>query len=211
MNLKNYLGNGLALASGALVASSMLSVAPAQAASLSGVVNIAGATFLTNGNQSSPGTDTVKFSQGIVTADTTTGSFTSLVGTSVQFADVNLTKTNATSYTGTTATPFATFANGLSFSITGQPFEVLRVAAGNFRFGGTPNPVSGYFTASNGTTTLGNGILSFNSIRQNGSYSATIETVPEPLTILGSAAALGFGVAFKRKYAKKQNGKSLIA
>ncbi|WP_326997424.1 PEP-CTERM sorting domain-containing protein [Crocosphaera watsonii] len=29
-------------------------------------------------------------------------------------------------------------------------------------------------------------------------------TIPEPLTILGSATALGFGTFFKRKLSKKQ-------
>ena len=30
------------------------------------------------------------------------------------------------------------------------------------------------------------------------------EAIPEPLTILGAGAAIGFGTAFKRKLAKKE-------
>ena len=35
-------------------------------------------------------------------------------------------------------------------------------------------------------------------------WSLTPKSVPEPLTILGAGAAIGFGTAFKRKLAQKE-------
>ncbi len=42
----------------------------------------------------------------------------------------------------------------------------------------------------------------------SGTGSGTVEDVPEPLTILGSVMALGFGGFFKKEYAKKQKAKA---
>ena len=36
------------------------------------------------------------------------------------------------------------------------------------------------------------------------SYAPSYEVVPEPLTILGSITALGFGIGFKRKEAQSK-------
>jgi hypothetical protein len=38
----------------------------------------------------------------------------------------------------------------------------------------------------------------------DGSFGSTIQPVPEPLTILGYATALGFGALFKREHSKRQ-------
>ncbi len=44
--------------------------------------------------------------------------------------------------------------------------------------------------------------VTFGSL-DSGSYEVTLQVVPEPLTILGAGAAIGFGGAFKRKLGKK--------
>lgn len=49
------------------------------------------------------------------------------------------------------------------------------------------------------TSEIGTGLSNMTTIDQE--YSS----VPEPLTILGSAAALGFGVAFKKEHSKKKS------
>lgn len=50
------------------------------------------------------------------------------------------------------------------------------------------------------TSSIGSGFYSY-----TGQYVFKETPVPEPLTILGSATALGFGALLKREYAKKQN------
>jgi hypothetical protein len=51
------------------------------------------------------------------------------------------------------------------------------------------------------TSEIGTGLSNMTTIDQE--YSS----VPEPLTILGSAAALGFGVAFKKEQSRKQKNR----
>lgn len=41
-------------------------------------------------------------------------------------------------------------------------------------------------------------------VREPGDWIRVVTAVPEPLTILGSATALGFGALFKREHSKKQ-------
>jgi hypothetical protein len=45
--------------------------------------------------------------------------------------------------------------------------------------------------------------VGFLSMEGHGTWKATVKPVPEPLTILGTGAALGFGALFKRKLALK--------
>ncbi|EKD09566.1 hypothetical protein SPLC1_S170150 [Arthrospira platensis C1] len=75
--------------------------------------------------------------------------------------------------------------------------------------------IGGDFTS--GTTTIGANLLDFPVKFQttDGSFelagAANVEQVPEPLTILGTGMALGFGSMFKREYDKKKNKSSLKA
>jgi hypothetical protein len=206
MNFNKYIGGGAALASSALILSTTLAVAPAQAVSLNGTINLSGSAAFAKPNQVAPATDTIKFLTSIVD-NTTTGSFVSLIGTSAVMSDINLVKTgpsgplfNATPYTGTVANPFIQFANGLKFDISNS-FNVLRAAGGGFTLAAS-QPFLGTFYG-NGVA-LGDGVFTVNALGTQGSYSATIEAVPEPFTILGSATALGFGAFLKRKRAQKQ-------
>jgi hypothetical protein len=50
---------------------------------------------------------------------------------------------------------------------------------------------------------LGNQI-GFVSSQLSGNRDVEVQPVPEPLTILGSGVALGFGILFKKEYSKKQ-------
>ncbi|MBD2385871.1 PEP-CTERM sorting domain-containing protein [Cylindrospermum sp. FACHB-282] len=216
MNFKKYISGGAAFAGSALILSSTLAVAPAQAASIYGTVNISGSATFANPNEAAPATDTIKFLTSVVDT-TTTGSFTSLIGTSATVSDVNLVKSGssstmgswtATSYTGTASNPLIQFANGLKFDINNS-FNVLRLATSGFTLAAT-EPFSGTFYNSSGVA-VGNGLFTVNSIGSQGSYSATIEAVPEPFTILGSATALGFGAFLKKKRAEKQKQATVSA
>ena len=64
------------------------------------------------------------------------------------------------------------------------------------------------FTPQNATTTItffdGNTSSNFLSGLDNVTLTAVPEAVPEPLTILGTATALGFGALFKRKNTSTQ-------
>jgi len=53
-------------------------------------------------------------------------------------------------------------------------------------------------TNSSGTTTRFNNVLAF-----GGDVVPVTQPVPEPLTMFGAAAALGYGAILKRKYSKK--------
>ncbi|WP_330203075.1 PEP-CTERM sorting domain-containing protein [Cyanobacterium sp. Dongsha4] len=104
-------------------------------------------------------------------------------------------------YNGTTSDPFITFANGVKFAADNPISTIL-----NFSGDGQIDIPSFTGTFYNGTTALGQGVLSAQKLA-NGSYSMTIEAspVPEPLTILGTGLALGLGGLFKSKQSKKQS------
>jgi hypothetical protein len=216
MNFNKYIGGGASLAISALILSATLSAAPAQAFSLNGSIKLSGTATLAKPNQVSPATDTIKFLTSLVD-NTTTGSFASLIGTSAVISDVNLIKAgpsvplgpsfSATPYTATTVNPFIQFQNGLKFDIN-NPFNVLRASGGGFKVAASQG-FSGIFYG-NGVA-LGNGIFTVNVLNTQGSYSATIAAVPEPLTIFGSSMALGFAAFLKRKRAQKQKQATVSA
>lgn len=92
-----------------------------------------------------------------------------------------------------------------------NPFSVTRAAWGTGGVALTFTPFSGSFVNAEGATT-GQGLFTAQQFfNGDGSYSMTITTkeVPEPLTIMGSGLALGFGGLFQRKSAsKRKNQKS---
>ena len=83
--------------------------------------------------------------------------------------------------------PFTEVSDSLSHSV----FDTFDLGEGTYTVTGTPtvsfNPSDPDFVAP-----------------EPQSFSFTVEKVPEPLTILGSGLALGFGAYFKKEYARKQ-------
>ena len=61
--------------------------------------------------------------------------------------------------------------------------------------------LSTWFKGSGSNGSIGNADINISLVAKSSNSAGT----PEPLTILGSAAALGFGALFKKKHGKKQN------
>lgn len=204
---------------GAAAVSSVVCFAPqqAQALSLTGKAEIGGGVVF-NTDEAAPETDVLDFTDGTV-LNTSTGSFFSrYLGFDddpelFAISDIALELTGSSTLFGSTfstyeaeaTNPLVTFSDGLTFSAD-NPFTVLRTFNGTQVSEMTIDSFTGTFTDGTGSV-LGEGIFTA-QIFQNqddGSYSMTLEVapVPEPLTILGAGAAIGFGGAFKRKLGKK--------
>jgi hypothetical protein len=207
MNFK-ILSIGIATTCGTLAVGSTLS--PAQAA----WINVVGSANFANANQNAPSSDTITFTSS--TVESFKGSlFSALtVDSAVNVADVKLAATaSPNNYTGTSTNPFITFDkdSDLKFVID-NPFNVTRTRTTIDKFTSTSALFN--FTGAfykNGKQ-LSEGILTANTINKlPGSYSMTIKTVPEPLTILGSITALGMGAALRKKQAQKQTKENVTA
>ncbi len=96
---------------------------------------------------------------------------------------------------------FLKFTNGIAFDLdAGQIESIGTRTLTDALFTGTFRTASGgvFGEGSFGTSTSGKGKNKSTSF--NGAIDA--EAVPEPMTILGSAAALGFGALFKKRSQK---------
>jgi hypothetical protein len=184
------------LAATATVASVMMASAPAQAINI-GQVAVSGNALFVNPLQ-------VALSNVTVELDVTdaTGIFGGLQGTAVTTVSPagDLFFDGAGNYN---AVPnFFTFANGITFDLD----------AGDTDFFGMGNAVELALTGTfkSGTSSyLGTGNFAIlTSGAGASSFNGTFEAVPEPLTILGTGLALGFGGLFKSKSSKKQSVKA---
>ncbi|ACK64257.1 protein of unknown function DUF1555 [Rippkaea orientalis PCC 8801] len=137
----------------------------------------------------------------------TTGTFVSYIDTDAFLSNITLSFVSSsggvTYYSATAVNPFVTLTNNtptttddIIFTVN-NPFTIQDFGALGFVF----PEFTGTFSDFSGNI-LGTGTVTFNG-RANGSYSATITAVPEPLTMLGAGAAVAFGGAFKRKLNKK--------
>jgi hypothetical protein len=114
--------------------------------------------------------------------------------------------------------PMVTFSNIMVFSLTFTAVDVSNISLATPKGSGIDaidwangsNSLSLVFasplTTAGGTIPLNNTASDFNSSAVSGS----VTDVPEPLTILGSGAALGFGSLLAKEYAKikkKKKGK----
>ncbi len=90
---------------------------------------------------------------------------------------------------------FLTFTNGVAFDLD----------AGKIDFFGTrtltDDPLTGTFRTASGDF-FGTGSFGTSTAGSSTSFAGSAEAVPEPMTILGSAAALGFGALFKKRSQK---------
>lgn len=182
----------------------MVTVAPVQAASITGVVNIVGSADLDRFNVA-PLTDTVEFLDETVISPST-GTFAAYIGNSVAISDVAIaailsTPLDTTDYTGTATNPFIDFGGGLTFEID-NPLSVIRNRSSAGVVIVSFPEFTGKFKQSG--EVVGSGFFSVNQMRgEDGSFSMTVQAVPEPLTMLGAGAAAAFGAGFKRKLAQK--------
>jgi hypothetical protein len=227
MNFKT-IGMGVALTCGSMAVGSAFSVAPAQAATISGTVNITGNAIFKNGNEYNKNTpapgESVKFSSAKVQNDSTTGSFTSYIGQAVTIPQIFLTFIPGSTTTGlfgekihqytadvSTFNPLITFSDGLKFEVQ-NPFKVIK---GSFNDASkTVSAGSNLFTGkfiNQYDKVVGSGLFTINQQNKNGTFSMTVSAVPEPLTILGSITALGMGAALRKKQAQKQAREKVTA
>jgi hypothetical protein len=208
------------LATTATVASAVLASAPVQAFTLTGDLQITGnSTFSVGGDGVIGGIDDTLTLNTAAIDPSSDGSFTGWAGpvtgipltaflTGVASNSFGVTGSGALlqAYSATTTPTSIGFSNGVTFDING-PFEA---ALFKYTFGpsltsyfqlagfsGTFKDASGEIFATGSFTSQGN--LGTNS------YSISATPVPEPLTIIGSGIALGFGGFLKRKQKAAQN------
>lgn len=217
MNFKT-IGVGIALTCGTLAVGSTL--APAQAASINGILNISGSGLFVNGPEITPSaTDTIKFdpTDSRVT-NSSTGTFAGYKGQNVLISDIALalksftpigTTGSEAKYSGTASNAFIKFSDGLEFNID-NPFDVTKTSINKTAIG-VIQQFTGTFVKKG--SALGDGVITLNQFRKDGSFSMTLDAkdVPEPLTILGSITALGMGVALKKKQVQNLATKKVTA
>jgi hypothetical protein len=213
MKTLSSLGLGTSLIA-ATVTAAVVATAPAQAASLSGSVGLSGDLDIVNKTANG---FTWKFSENVVNDQF--GDFTGL-----SFPDSSLPQINDlafTCYSGFCTTnsvsPFINFGQQTLTTKDGETTANLtfNLNAGqylNFGVSGTTETTVSfpYLTGAfnfNGST-LAVGQLAGGYSGQSSTYQMTLKTVPEPLTIMGSGLALGFGGLFQRNASKRKNQKS---
>jgi hypothetical protein len=217
MKTLSSLGLGTSLIAATVTAATVVAVAPAQAASLSGSVGLSGNLDITD----TANGFTWAFSDNVV--NDKFGDFAGLsfaAGSSLpQINDLAFTcgVGNPTFCTTDPVTPFINFGtqtiNGttaeLTFNLDATQFVSWETA--NTGITATFPELTGAFKFNNTTLAVGQlsgGYTNFGS-NQSSTYQMTLATnVPEPLTIMGSGLALGFGGLFQRNASKRKNQKS---
>ncbi|MBW4556789.1 MAG: hypothetical protein KME59_12750 [Trichormus sp. ATA11-4-KO1] len=204
MKTLNKIGRGVAFAGATFALGTAVAVTAnvgsAQAATLTGTLNIVGDATIVNGAQLAPVNDTIIFDSATV-GNLSSGSFAGFIGQNATMSDVSLTQIAGTSYSGSAVNPLITLG-GLIFNVD-NPFSVERLALpGGVRIAVTDQGITGTFIDASGSS-LGRGALSINSINADGSYSASLSTIPEPGTT-AALAALGLGAFFTNSLAKKK-------
>ncbi|MDZ8050831.1 MAG: PEP-CTERM sorting domain-containing protein [Aulosira sp. ZfuVER01] len=221
MNFKS-IGLGIALSCGTFAVGSTVGLSQAQAATI-GNADFAGLVSFQNKSQVNPLTETLNFKNPGTVLDASgifTGATEVVIGSGNPYS-LLLNKISG-SESGTSAlykvadfnsvpTTFLSFNNGLKFEVTSIS-NFLRTTnlnsttidgfsiAGKFYNGSVNAIADGAITAQVKKGAYG-----------SYSYSIVATDVPEPLTILGSATALGFGTMLKKKYSKKQSKEKAIA
>jgi hypothetical protein len=210
MKTLSSLGLGTSLIAATVTAATVVAVAPAQAASLSGSVGLSGDLNITN----TASGFLWNFSENVV--NDKFGDFAGL-----SFSDSSLPQINDLSFTCysgfCTTDPVKPFINFGTQTIKGTTANLtFNLNAGQYLNFGVPGTTETtvsfpYLTGAfnfNGST-LAVGQLAGGYSGPSSTYQMTLKTVPEPLTIMGSGLALGFGGLFQRKNAsKRKNQKS---
>lgn len=217
MNFKS-LGLGIALTCGTFALSSTINASQTQAATIS-KAEFAGVFSIENQSQVNPATETLNFrnpgivldANGVFDGATTVNIGTGLGNNSpfsllLNRSDViDSTSATYTANLGSLSNALFSFNNGVQFYATGIANFVRSTREGTTAI--TAFKIPG--TLSNGFN--GEAFGSFSGQNLPGvstgsvSFSLVAQDVPEPLTILGSATALGLGAVLKKKSTKKQN------
>ena len=205
----------------ATVATFTLASAPAQAA-LFGSVTVNGRADLSYTGAGGLGVSDVFVDFLSVDGVGTSGNFSSILPDlstgSLTIQDLTLAPSvpavGNNAYVGTAVTSFLDFGsrtlggstNTLTFDLDAAPYTVSDFTSGsgpNVVVSGPGASITGRWVF--GSQTVATGAISATDFGQTGSYTVSVEAVPEPLTILGTGIALGFGGLFKVKKSKKQS------
>jgi hypothetical protein len=189
-----------------------VAVAPAQALQLNGSIGLVGTSVFGKPNEANPATDTLGFTSNAIEALQTSGDFLNVQYNppAIQIKTLDLTKNGgngvANNYTFNATTTFINFGQQNLFG-DGSKQLTFDLDAGsltrsylgtNSLIEATMNGVTGKFIY--GGETVASGFFSASRSGQSNTYQITLASeVPEPLTILGTGVALGFGVMFKKK------------
>lgn len=185
-----------------------IAASPAQAFLNGGIVVNGAAMF--NGSENFPATDTIEFNDeflSVATGDFSTRYDTNMLGevevTPMEIAFVGMSGADEALYSYNGLMPFLDFNDGLSFNLDAStPTNLMdRIVLG----GGTIfniGEINGVFVDA-ADNIVGMGSLTANGNITQG-FTIEINTVPEPLTILGTGLALGFGTLFKKSQGAKK-------
>lgn len=203
---------GTTMAATAL-ATGTVAVAPAQALQLNGSIGLVGTAVFGNPNTASPVNDTLGFKSNAIEDNQTSGDFLNVQYNppAIEIKTLALTKNGPNgqnnNYSFGQTTTFIDFGQQNLF---GDGFKQLtfdldagsltRMYGGpNFLIEATMDGITGKFNY--GGETIAAGFFSASRSGNSNTYQMTLATkeVPEPLTILGTGVALGFGVMFKKK------------
>lgn len=134
------------------------------------------------------------------------GDFTEIAPPTATLTDLVFDFLGGTDYEAPAVAPFIDFGtqtiDGVTSTLTFDllaPITAQGVVTPTFEALFTTTPFRGQFVFDG--TTVGNGLLTAQEIGNSSSYSVSVAAVPEPLTILGSGAALAMGAYLKRRKA----------
>jgi hypothetical protein len=192
-----------------------LGAAPAQAMGLNGSISFTGTPVFGNPGEVNPESTSFSVNNAQVTwsiGDFANGNFTSPAPV---FSTLDLTRIDSTingnkaDYSYGATTPFIDFgeqdlgggSKRLTFNLNAG--QLTRGTSGTVMSYAFDTNLSGTFKY--GGSSIATGFFSGSRVFNSTSFQMTLEAkpVPEPLTILGSSVALGFGVMFKKRSANR--------
>jgi hypothetical protein len=201
------------------LATSTIAVSPAQATQLKGSIGLTGTAVFGKPTEASPLEDTLGFTSNEV--ETADGDFASLLG--LESPAFSIETLNLTRYLGPVEFEPGVTTSFYNFTPSSNPFinfgnqDLFGTGAQSLTFNLNPGRTQRNYSSANSLNTInlgevtgtfvyggniiGKGHLSASKSSNASSYEITLRTepVPEPLTILGTGVALGFGVMFKKK------------
>lgn len=200
------------------LATSTIAVSPAQAVSLNGSIGLTGTAVFGNPTDASPESTTLGFTSNAIKAGQTSGDFSNVKQNppEIQIKTLNLSKNGPNGATGNyTFNQTNTFINFGQQDLFGNGSQQLtfnldagsltrNYIAEDFLIKATMQGITGKFVY--GGETIAAGFFGASRSGNSNTYQMTLSTVkgvPEPLTILGTGLALGFGVMFKNKGSEK--------
>lgn len=180
------------LAGGASIfaASAIVFIQPAEAASVGGVSGIGFASYDETNQVLS--FDGFTFAQGEGAANFLTGL--------TQLSSLAFTEISAPTFSYTTRNPFITFLNsGVTFELDIPGTATIEDSNNDGIFSIDLENVSGTFRNAGGAW-LGTGVLNASTDDSGSfSYDLNVERIPEPMTLLGTAAAVAMGAVLKQR------------